>query len=362
VPEPLDFARDDPDGPRAPAPGNPSPAPPHRRFAALIGHASSTRKVDPTRLAWAITASLAILTLLGFGGSKLFQSLSGYVASRREYQIDFARIELDPEPEPYLRGGVARILEMVRRESGHPATLPLLDLDLDRFADDFRRCPWVRKVERVDRPYGRLVIHLAYHSPVAVVVDDRDRDLVISEDAVVLPKGDIDWSDRNSYRAPGLTSPLIAIRGLAPHAPEIRFGVPWKTANPADPAQPGDPRVATAARLAAFLLRQPRTTSPGTPMPEFALIVPDDSREGFFVRTADQTWIHWGLAPGSEALGTLTAQQKWEMLARWVDQHPGERVDDPEYLAFRRSGVVKLRGSRSQSAGGSGKSAGRPSH
>ena len=309
-----------------------------RRFARLIGPPAARRVALP-RLIVAVVLSLSLTALVGVGGSKLLQSAASWVARRPEHRISFARIELVPPPEPWLRRGSSRILEEVRKEAKLDETLSLLDFDLKEFEKDFRRHVWVKDVLRIDRSeYGRLIVELAYRKPVAVVrLEGTPPEVfVLDEEAVVLPANDIAWKhDVPPYLVEGMDGPLIRISGLSSSSPRPKPGVPWKRKVEGDALDDPDPLVLGAARLARFL--QDRKRSPGSPevTPVFDWIyLPQGPDEPFFLVDPDENLVCWGKPLGDEKHGEPSAEARWAMLLEWLRTRGPLVAKNPDYLYF----------------------------
>ena len=319
-----------------------TPATSSRRFARLV-ESPAARRVALPRLVAAAAVSIGLVWLAATG----VRSLVGWVAARPDQQLAFSKIELIPPPEPWIVGGRARILEQVRADSKLPETLPLLELDLKALRNDFRRCPWVKDVTRVERSYRALTVHLLYRKPVAVVVLEKHladgNAYVIDEEGVPLPPKDIDGKFKDlRFQVVGISGPLIEIRGVLA-ATVSRFGVPWKIRDESG-SMVDDPRVLGAARLAEFLQRQPRTTPNGRKAPEFVAIwLSGEPVSTFMLRDADDNWVDWGEPPGSEKPGEPSAEARWRMLLDWVDRHGPLDARSPNHLRFTRTEAELVR-------------------
>ena len=312
-----------------------------RRFARMV-ESPAARRVALPRLLLAVGLLLGLLVLGFVGGSRLVNSVMAWVASRPEHQLPFSKIELVPSPDPWVFGGRLRILEQVRDEAKHGEVLSLLELDLKSLEKDFRRCPLVKDVILVDRSqYGRLIVHLVYRKPVAVVVLDSKKDngntYVIDEEAVPLPPRDVDWTDTGPrFQVRGNPDPLIEIRGVK-SSTEPEFGVPWKRSD-----GERDPMILGAALLAEFLQGRQKPNPSRPNAPSFARIyLLDEPINWFLLCDSRQNWVQWGKAPGEEKPGELSAEDRWKMLLDSVDRDGPLNAKYPNFLQFTRSGLEK---------------------
>ncbi len=337
--EPRDTPRIDPEGVGQVQP-NPS-----RRFARLV-EASAARRLSPRRLAWAAGGVALLFGLVGFGGSRAVDALARWVAARPEHQLAFSEITLVPEPPPWIRSRAAGLLEMVRAEAGHGDRLPVLGLELDAFGVDFKRCPWVAGVSKIERGYHRLIVHLEYRKPVAVAEYDKGGlAVVIDRDGVILPAEDkdIDWAEKGPrYRPRGLATPLIEIRNVnRPAAP--RPGFPWKRIDAADDLDGRDHQVLCAAQLAEFLQDAPAKTPGGHPAPAFVQIWrwPDPRGDVFWLYDARCNPVLWGRATAARIPGEPDTAGRWAMLGEWVDRNGPLACRRGEFLELTPSGAER---------------------
>jgi len=320
-------------GPDEAGEGPPSPS---RRFARLV-ESPGSRRASPRRLARAVAASVVGLAVVGFGGARLLRSLTGWVGNLPEYQLMFSRIELIPEPPPYIRGGTAGFLGRVRDEARRGETLPLLADNLASLKLDFLHSPWVRGVTKVERSPGRLAVHLAYRKPVAVAESEKGRAAVIDEEGVILPMEDrdIDWVNKKGpdFRVRGIDGPLIEIHDVSQPAGTLA-GLRWKRTD-----GELDLQVQGAARLAAFLVSRGPRTAGGRAVPRFVGIFPDAETLRFHLVDAENHIVFWGEAPGAEAHNMPTSDARWSMLTAWIDEHGSLALKPGQYLAFDHSGA-----------------------
>jgi len=291
-------------------------ASPSRRFARLV-ESPESRRISPRRLAWAVAASVLGLAMVGFVGARILRSATGWVGRLPEYQLPFSRIELIPEPPPYIRGGSASFLEQIRVDARHGETLPLLALDLASFKIDILHNPWVKGVTRVVRTPGRLAVHLEYREGVLLPREDRE----------------IDWVEKGpEFRVRGIDGPLIEIRDVSTPAGTLP-GLRWKR-----PDGEPDLQVQGAARLANFLRKRDPKTPAGKTVPRLARILPSGETPEYYLYDVQNHCIFWGDAPGAEVPGMPKAEAKWSMLRAWIDEHGSLPSKPGEYLAFGPSG------------------------
>ena len=316
------------------------------------------RRVALPRLAIAVVLASCLILLVSFVAAKLIGTVTGWVASRPEYQFRFSEIELVPPPHPWVLGGRLRILGDVRVEAHHGETISILDFNREALEKDFKRCAWIKGVVQITREYGHLSVHLAYRKPVAVVALPIEKGLsnvyLIDEEGAILPPDDIDWVVKGPHQflVRGMADPLIEIRNVGATAP-TRFGVPWKQAGTAD-SPGGEPNlmVLHAAKLAEFLRSKQRPDSPKSKLPTFTQIyVPDEPNDIFFLADSEKNWVQWGKAPGDEKPGELSAEERWTMLSDWVDRNGPIDAKDPYFLQLKRSGPERVRGTSRRKKG-----------
>jgi hypothetical protein len=229
-----------------------------------------------------LTAPLVALLMLA-GVLLLGRAARDELVAQDRYTGAFAEIECAPPM------GMEReaFLDEVQYLASQPDRLPLLDETLAaRLAEAFARHPWVERVERVEVTARRQVhVRLAYRVPVMAVPswprEPGDPELtVVDGSGVLLP-------------------PLLSGQGL----PELANAV-TRPAGPSGTAW-GDPVVLAAARTAALL----------QPHQERLQVQKYEVKEGV-VRLVlkDGGRVVWGGAPGEEAAGEPTAEEKLQRL------------------------------------------------
>jgi hypothetical protein len=251
-----------------------------------------------------------------------------------------------PPPDPWVKGGAALILANVRKGKVGE-TVSLLDLNLKDLEKDFSLCPWVKKVLRIDRSnYGRLIVHLAYRKPVAVVPFKKfePRAFVLDDEAVVLPYRDIDWTmGTDPYEVRGISCPLITIQGVPDSSPAPTFGLPWKRKiemKVGEVVDERDPFVLKAAIIARFLQDRKLSLKSPDEAPDFVSIrLPDGPDDPFVLYDRGDNLVCWGKAPGDEKPGEPFAEARWDMLLEWVRTHGPLIAQWPNCLYFSSSGA-----------------------
>jgi len=312
-------------GPSEPAQREPAAATANVRPFARLVRARTGRRPALSRLAMALVLVLSLATMLVFGLARVSHSVLAWLHGQPEYQQAWREIELAPAPPRWIKSGRAGLLERVRTQAGEPEWVSVLDLDLARIERDFKlHSPWVAGVDRVERTYpNRLVVRLRYREPVALVRrPDRDA-IIIDKDAVILPAIDLERA---------FTGPLIAITSDKPRVnPPVnpRAGLVYSTGEQSQP----DPDIAAAAKLAAFL--KSHQAQPGSLPPRLRITVINPYYSGGLIaQTDDETLIVWGDAPGDEAPGSLTADEKWDLVRELFTTKGSTRVKYPDYLEF----------------------------
>jgi hypothetical protein len=202
-----------------------------------------------------------------------------------------------------------------------------LDLNLAELNREFRLYCWTRRVRLVERKWpNRIVVHLDYRIPVArAALPGKPGRALVDADGVIVP-----WEDVDEEMAGML--PLI-------HGPDPPFeprpGRAWLSSD-----GKADERLLAAVRLAAFLASA--QASRPLELLSQVKVIHSLPKDGLFIESGESTLIYWVDAPGAERPGCLTAEQKWEMLLRWLPHRPKAPVVRPNYLAFKKEGVVVL--------------------
>jgi hypothetical protein len=295
-----------------------------RRFGRLVP-LPTARRLALSKIGPAGVIADVVLGLLVVGGSNLSQRLVAWLHGQAPYQLAFQDIELIPEPPKWLKPGRAGLLEQVRGDRDAFKLFSMADLDLDKLMTDFRRNPWIERVDRAIKTFpNRVAVSLTYFEPVAVVRYDRAR-FAINRSAIVLPIGEIDSEYADS---------LIDIIAPKPHeAP--RPGVEWPEASDPNDKESGS-RVALAARIAGdFHDREvKRNGQPADFVPRSIVV---QEADGIWVQMEDETFVFWGRYSQSGKSDEPSDAQKWE----WLEARGrgGWGLKSPAYLSFDRDGV-----------------------
>jgi hypothetical protein len=285
-----------------------------------------TPRVVLGRVILAVLASAVALAVAGLAGAQVLESLKQWLHSQKQYETTFTAITLDPPPPSWYHGAADGFLRRVRESAQRPdVPFSALDVDLAELDREFRLYCWVKRVRRVEREYpNRIVVHLDYRIPMArAALAVKPIRALVDADGVILP-----WEDVDEEMAKQL--PLIC----GPDPPfEPRAGRAWLSSD----GKP-DERLLAAVKLAAFL-ESARASRPLELLSQVK-VIHSAPKDGLFIETGESTLVYWVDAPGAERPGSLTAEQKWEMLLRWFPNRPKAPILRPYYLAFRKEGVV----------------------
>jgi len=287
-----------------------------------------------SRVVVAILAGVLALALAWVAGSQVLVSAVHWLHGQKQYETTFAAIELEPPPPAWYRGGRPHFLHGVQETAQRPdAPYSSLDVDTAELRREFRLYSWVKRVGQVERKWpNRIVVPLDYRTPVARAPLPGKPGLVLLDDeGVILPADDVD---------PEAVGRAILLSRFEPPF-EPRPGRVWSSSE----GRP-DERVLAAVKLAAFLqsalVRAPDPVSPVL-QPKAIYPVPN-VKDGLWLVNSESSLVLWGDPPGAEGPGSLTAEEKWEMLQRWLPHRPKVPVLSPFYLSFTKEGVVILKG------------------
>jgi hypothetical protein len=275
------------------------------------------RQLDLPRVLLAFCLCVAGLTLIGYLGTQALRSMIRWLHQQPQYQVRFLDIRLQDEPPAWFRGGAQAFLRQVRDNVKESEVLPVMDLETERIDRAFRRFPWVDDVTRVEYPPHGITVHLVYKQPVAMIPFAPGQHVILDRKATVLPEEDIDA--RN-------LGPLIKIDPkLLEPASDNQPGLAWKSSAPGAEGPRLERCVLGAATLAGFF-QEPERVREAASVPALrVLAIVATDRRGFFVQNAEGAMIYWGEAPGSEASGNPSAQEKWEVLKKWA-KAPANRL------------------------------------
>ena len=288
------------------------------------------------RLGLAAALGVGGVAMLALAGVKAVGFVQRYIHGREIHAQEPGRIELVPEPPPWIKPGRAGLLKLIAPppEQGRTSAL---DLDLGQIVKDLPKLsPWIKHVRRVERSYpNRVVVRIDpgdYREPVARIIlegkDPKDQvEIPVDDQGVVLPGDQIDWH---------AAGPLILIKGKGlppPEVAEAREGRSLKFARSPDGEPRPDPRIEEAVRLAGFLKRKRQGNGPdASPMRAEGINI--DARGVFWVWDATRTfYVRWD-DPGlpRPVDGDPTAH-RWDRLRSWFDGRkppflgPGQHLD-----------------------------------
>jgi len=243
----------------------------------------------------------------------------------QRYRVELENV-LVTDPPAWVKADVRS--EVFHDAGWHEQPLSILENDLTvRVAQAFEQHTWVAKVSRVRKQSPATVkVELQYRRPVAMVeVDYQGRGGLLPVDAegVLLPPEDFTPEEAVDF-------PRITVDYSGPSG---SIGTSW-----------GDDRVAGAAKIAAVLIEPwqdwglyrivaQRTGEPSSRSPP-----------SYELHTRDRTRVLWGSAPGDEAMGEATAEQKVVRLARYVEEHgPLDGKDSPAEIDVRSAQELSVR-------------------
>jgi hypothetical protein len=275
-----------------------------------------------------ILVALSVLVAFVYLGVQAARTAFGWLHHQSQYQYPFQDIQLVPDPPPWFRGGRPAFLESVRQDANERETIPVLDLAPEQLADEFRKYPWVRDVEKVFYRPRAIVVHLRYRQPVAYIQISPADQKLLDETGTILSVEDVDVVK---------LSHLIKIIGMGSAPPTGgRPGVIWTSRLPGSDRDEPDRRILAAAKLAGFLAK-PAQVSGADRWPALRMIeinVTNFHPHGLFLRNAENSAIWWSEPPGDELAGRPTAEQKWAMLERWCASPGHQPLPIDDYWAF----------------------------
>jgi hypothetical protein len=289
-----------------------------RRFARFVTP-PSVRRLSRTRIVLALVAGAALLYFLSLAGLYGLRSLRMFVHRQAEYQLKFGDIELDPPPPAWYRGGANRFLERVQGEAGALEDLSLLDLDLEQLRLAFQRDGWVRKARvEVINP-NRVVVHLVYREPVALVRVEGSGRVLLDREAVILALDEAALDEVDLVAA----APLLLHRGTGREDPppfDPRVGQTWKSAKGRNGLPELDESVLAGTNLADLVRSaQADDRAQGRPI-RFPAVI-HQSRTKLWVQSRNDLLVFWGMPPGEELPGEPTFPVKWKVLGAWIKHH-----------------------------------------
>ncbi|WP_406700781.1 FtsQ-type POTRA domain-containing protein [Singulisphaera sp. Ch08] len=292
-----------------------------RRFARFVTP-PSVRRLSRPRIVLAILACLGLLYVLSLAGIHGLRSLRTFVHKQDEYQLSFSEVVLDPPPPDWYKGGSKHFLERVRKESGEPDRFSLLDLDTEKLRLAFRRDGWVRKAVVTRHNPNRVVVHLVYREPVALVEVDHSKNELIDQDAVILNQDDVNLN----------AAPTVQLARNKPRLPPFdrQVGEAWKRASGTNKLPAVDESVQAGAKLASFLSSMQRDELLKRSPNLFNAVVVESATK-LWVQSGVNLLVFWGMPPNEELPGELPAAEKWRVLSRWIKQDDRTKYD-PEFI------------------------------
>ncbi|SIO02535.1 POTRA domain-containing protein, FtsQ-type [Singulisphaera sp. GP187] len=297
-----------------------------RRFARFVTP-PSVRRLSRPRIVLAILATAGLLYAFSLAGLHGLRSLRTFVHKQDEYQLAFSAIVLEPPPPGWYRGGSKPFLERVLKESGLPERFSLLDLDTEKLKLAFQRDGWVRKAVVTRHNPNRVVVHLDYREPVALVSVEHSKTELIDQDAVILNKDDVILNVAATVQLERVNQPPPFKRNT---------GESWKKASGPNRDLPVvDEGVLAGAKLASFLRSMQRDHLIKRGPNLFQAVVVDlESR--LWVQSGANLLVLWGMPPNEERPGELSYSEKWQVLSDWIKQYDQSK-NAPEmdyYFAF----------------------------
>ena len=256
-----------------------------------------------------LVAAVVATAVAGF--TLAWNKLGDRILASPDYCLGPEQVEIVPPPPEWIR---CDLRAEVFRDPTLNAKMSIMDDDLcKRIAVAFERHPWVKKVGNVDKHHPASVrVELAYRRPVCMI-EVPGGSLPVDMNGVLLP--------------PGGFSPIEAARfprfAGVDRMPNVPPGRRWP-----------DPRIIGAAEIAnavgdawgalglqkiVALDADPALAQSGIAGNDFrSRQSPRRSVEPFFALvTPLETQILWGYAPGANAAGELSAEEKVARLKKY---------------------------------------------
>ncbi len=304
------------------------------RLPGLMRQATGARSTIPARVCWSSwewSWRVARSTLPNERGGP---RSSGSPISRNTRSPSTAS-SWCPNRQSGTRGDHGPFLKRCAKVHASPTTFSVLGGLPDNLKSAFQKYAWVNEVTRVAYGPGRVRVELRYRRPVAwVQLRDADQ-LLVDEEGTVLPTEDIDVA------ALGRVIKITGAGGLArPSA--TQYGEKWKSKATGDELEVVDAGILAAAKLAGFLLREPRAADAqrSTALKFTQIIVSDFERRGLFVVNDEGTPILWGDGPSLGDRGELSPEEKWAVLRRWAETAPARFLEPGDFWSISKSGLL----------------------
>ena len=245
----------------------------------------------------ALASAVLVLGVFLVAWWVVWQRVGPNVVKSERFLVRLDNLETTPQPE-WVPGDVrAEVFQSLQFDG----PMNLLDDDLGpRVAEGFARHPWIERVVRVTKlPSSSVQVELDYRRP-ACVVKVGDRLLAVDHRSILLPIEGISRIELERYPQ------LVGVDSL----PRAIPGEPW-----------GSVRVAGGAAIASALSDVWEDWRLARIVP-FSVIAPDGREQVHYsVFTESGTRITWGLPPGVDGPGELSAQAKLAQLKAYYIRH-----------------------------------------
>jgi hypothetical protein len=230
-----------------------------------------------------------------------------------EYVVTPDKIVVTPQPT-WIHADVKSAVV----QTANLGRLDLRDVKLvEEVSRAFALHAWVAKVRRVQKRFpAQVLVELEYRRPVAaveVVSQGQPGLLFVDAEGVLLPSEDFTSSQSQDYLR-------ISVGSMNPAG---LYGEPW-----GDEEQ----RVAGAARIAAAWGE--RFSAAGL----YRIVAAEgiSGQVSYELRTAGETRVIWGAAPGSESSAEPSAEQKIAALLEYIaDKGPLDRASGEPLIDLR---------------------------
>jgi hypothetical protein len=262
-----------------------------------------------------LAACVLLLAIVGFAVA--WNRWGAPVTTGPDYVVTPDKIALTPQPE-WIHANVKA--EVVR--AGSLTRLDLREPKLvEQIAEAFALHAWVAKVVRVEKRYpAEVTVEVEYRRPVAAVeitLGGQRELLFIDAESILLPSADFAQNQAQDY---------LRIGGVS-GGPAGVYGAPW-----------GDERVAEAAQIAAAIGERFKAA-------RLYRILPAEASGGhmtYELRTAGETRVVWGAAPGRESANEPSAEHKIAaLLALISDKGPLDRPGGERLIDLSRVGPAR---------------------
>jgi len=264
------------------------------------------RIISPAGQGGAVFTLVIMAVVLAGASIWVWQKLSPQIYSSDPYQLRPSQIAVT-EPPRWLTAGDVRSEVVQKASLDRP--LSILDEDLtQRIALAFAAHPWVAEVVRVEKFHpARVEVELRYREPVATIALGT-RLLPLDVDGVRLPEEN--FSQVQLRKMP-------RIKGVVPRATP-RAGGTWN-----------DPRILGAAQIAKAFGESWQDMGLRDILPSPRPVAGSKNIYSFELATVRGRRITWGPQPLVESPDEPTAQEKYQKLQKYVEQHGSLDYVDP---------------------------------